>query len=212
MTIFLASGNAHKKMEMQALFPDITLKTPLDAGIEFTPDEMGDSFVENALIKALALHQLVKVPVIADDSGLCIDALGGVPGIYSARYAGNASQYEKNRLLLAETNAAIAEAETRSENPHSLSSPNLRACRFVCAMVLLLSPDRFFVAQETMEGCLVSTIDEAKGNNGFGYDPIVIPDGYSKTVAELSEDEKNRISHRGKAARVLLAVLLKSCI
>jgi XTP/dITP diphosphohydrolase len=196
MTIFLASGNAHKKMEMQALFPDITLKMPLEAGIEFAPEETGDSFVENALIKAKVLYQMVKLPVIADDSGLCIDALGGAPGIYSARYAGDTPQHEKNRLLLAETNAAIEKAETRFENP--------RSCRFVCAMVLLLSQDRFFVAQETMEGRLVSTIDAAKGDGGFGYDPIVIPDGYIKTVSELSEDEKNQISHRGKAARRIM--------
>jgi XTP/dITP diphosphohydrolase len=202
MVIFLASGNAHKKMEMQALFPDIMLKTPLDAGIEFAPEETGDSFVENALIKAKMLYQNVRVPVIADDSGLCVDALGGAPGIYSARYAGDAPQCEKNRLLLAEVNTALRGMAPKDSVAHAP-----RSCRFVCAMVLQLSPDRFFVVQETMEGRLVSTIDAAKGDGGFGYDPIVIPDGYDKTVAELPEDEKNRISHRGKAARALFGLI-----
>ena len=183
---------------MQALFPHITLKTPSDIGLAFAPDETGSSFAENALLKAKALYEAVNAPVIADDSGLCVDALGGRPGIYSARYAGDAPQHEKNRLLLAEVNAALRGMEAEQ----SSFSPN-RRCRFVCAMVLLLSPDRFFVAQETMEGRLVGTIDEAKGDGGFGYDPIVIPDGYGKTVAELAEDEKNRISHRGKAAERL---------
>jgi XTP/dITP diphosphohydrolase len=168
-----------------------------------TPEEKGNSFAENALIKAKTLYQIVKAPVIADDSGLCVDALGGSPGIYSARYGGNAPQHEKNRLLLAELNTSLCGMDAQL----SPSSLNLRSCRFVCAMVLLLSPDRFFIAQETMEGHLVSTIDEAKGRGGFGYDSIVIPNGYAKTVAELAEDEKNRISHRGKAARVLVKIL-----
>jgi XTP/dITP diphosphohydrolase len=166
--------------------------------LEFAPDETGTSFVENALIKARALHALVKTPVLADDSGLCVDALGGAPGIYSARYGGNVPQHEKNRRLLAEVDEVKAS----------------RRCRFVCAMVLLLSPDRFFIAQETLEGNLVGTIDAAKGSGGFGYDPLVIPLGYCLTVSELTDDEKNRISHRGKAARTLdkiISVLYDDC-
>jgi XTP/dITP diphosphohydrolase len=206
MTLFLASGNAHKKAEMQALFPHITLKTPRDAGLEFAPDETGANFVENALIKAKALHALVKAPVLADDSGLCVDALGGAPGIYSARYGGNVPQHEKNRRLLAEVDAVLRGMDA----PRATSSPN-RCCRFVCAMVLLLSPDRFFVAEETMEGSLVETPSEAKGEGGFGYDPLVIPLGYDRTVSQLTDDEKNRISHRGKAAVLIRSLLRKLC-
>jgi XTP/dITP diphosphohydrolase len=192
MTIYLASGNSHKKQELTQLFPGCILLTPAEAGVAFTAEETGNTFIENAGIKAAALWDKVKAPVLADDSGLCVDVLGGKPGIYSARYGGSVPQEEKNRLLLEEVNAALAGSE---ENPPT--------CRFVCAMLLLLSPDRFFAVQETMEGSLVKTIGEARGGQGFGYDPVFIPQGYDKTLAELAPEEKNRISHRGRAARAL---------
>lgn len=123
-----------------------------------------------------------------------MDALGGRPGIYSARYGSEGCKKltaaERNALLLGEL----------GDNPN-------RKARFVCAMVLLFSEDRFFVAQETLEGEIISRAEGKRGSGGFGYDPILWLPELSRTVAELSEEEKNRISHRGKAARALAKLL-----
>jgi len=212
MTIWFASGNAHKKAELSAILESQgcagKVLIPKDAGLDFDPEETGTSFCENALLKARELHGLLTRsrpplyqdgdPVIADDSGICVDALGGRPGIYSARYAGsvvapNAAKLEspeRNALLLAELG----------------DSPNSSA-RFVCAMALLFSQDVFFVAQETLEGELVKGAEFARGAGGFGYDPILFIPGLNRTVAELSEEEKNETSHRGKAGKIIAAVL-----
>jgi XTP/dITP diphosphohydrolase len=207
MTIWFASGNAHKKAELSAVL-NAPVLIPVDAGIDFNPEENGTSFHENAFIKAQALCRLLNGrrppqyregdPVIADDSGLCVDALGGRPGIFSARYAGaggaagekKLSDSERNALLLAE----LGDAEKRS-------------ARFVCAMALLINPNRFYLAQETLEGEIVKGPQFAKGSGGFGYDPILYIPEFDRTVAELSEDEKNRVSHRGKAGRLIARML-----
>jgi XTP/dITP diphosphohydrolase len=195
MTIWFATGNAHKKAELAAILPGHEIRIPADAGIDFDPEESGSTFLDNALIKARALCRLaaekdLSGPVIADDSGLCVDALGGRPGIYSARYGGEGGKKldtaERNALLLREL----------GNNPS-------RKARFVCAMVLLLSEDRFFAAQETLEGEIISRAEDAQGRGGFGYDPILRLPELGRTVAELSEEEKNRLSHRGKAGRVI---------
>ncbi|HIW37249.1 MAG TPA: non-canonical purine NTP pyrophosphatase [Candidatus Treponema faecavium] len=207
--LYFASGNAHKRQEMAKLLPGYTIVIPADEGISFEPEETGSSFAQNSLIKAQALWQLVRAPVIADDSGICVDALGGAPGIYSARYAGREhrqgladgtklSQQEQNRLLLLDI-----EQELRL----SASNEQPRSCRYVCAMTLCLAQDRFYIVQETMEGELIPHIEQARGSGGFGYDPLVLLPAYNKTVAELSAQEKNAMSHRGKAARVILALL-----
>ena len=194
MIIWFASGNTHKQGELSAILnaggEHWSVKIPPDSGIAFNPIEDGASFAENALIKAHALYDIVHDPVIADDSGLCVDALDGRPGIFSARYgAKDGEKLEtapRNTLLLAEL----------GQNPQ-------RTARFVCAMVLLLDKNRFFLAQETLEGKIVY---EAQGGGGFGYDPLLRLAG-GLTVAELPPDEKNRISHRAKAARALLPAL-----
>ena len=201
--LFLASGNRHKQKEMQEILPAYEVLIPADEKIEFNPDETGTTFFENSMIKARALWELVHAPVIADDSGLCVDALGGEPGIFTSRYAGaefphgrpdgkKIPQEEQNRLLIEQLNA---------------TGCNDRSCRYVCSIVLLLSPSRFFVAQETFEGTLIRSIDEQAGSGGFGYDPIVFLPEYGKTVAEISAEEKNRISHRGKAVRAVSGIL-----
>ena len=191
MTIWLASGNMHKKREMEALFKGEEIRIPLDAGIPFDPDERGETFMDNALIKARELYGLVKEPVIADDSGLCVDVLGGRPGVHSARYGGEDGRKlldsQRNELLLSEVGDA-----------HS------RKARFVCALALVLSPDRFFAVQETLEGELAR---HARGTGGFGYDPILYLPERGKTVAELTEEEKNACSHRAKAARHMAKLL-----
>jgi XTP/dITP diphosphohydrolase len=186
--IWFATGNPHKREELAAVLEGHEIRIPPEGS--FDPEETGASFLENALIKARALYRQVRSPVIADDSGLCVDALGGRPGIFSARY-GSASRPldagERNALLLGE-----------------LESHSRRSARFVCAMVLLLAEDRFFVAQETLEGEIVR---ESRGSGGFGYDPLLYLPDRGCTVAELPQGEKNRISHRGKAARILREVL-----
>lgn len=193
MTIWLASGNIHKKKEIAAIFPEHTVKIPKDAGLDFDPDETGSTFSENAMIKAKALFDIVKEPVIADDSGICVEALDGRPGIYSARYGSEGGKKpadtERNALLVKELG----------------DHPNRKA-RFVCAMVLLISPDRFFIVQETLEGELMQS---EKGSGGFGYDPVLYIPEKGMTVAELSEEEKNHISHRGKAGKLIGEILGK---
>ncbi|WP_296322733.1 RdgB/HAM1 family non-canonical purine NTP pyrophosphatase [Treponema sp. UBA3813] len=201
--LYLASGNKHKQKEMQELLSDFEIRIPSDDGIEFAPIEDGKSFYENSLIKARALWNLVHEPVIADDSGICVSALKGEPGIYTSRYAGpnfmhgkpdgsKISQEEQNRFLIEQLNA------TGSRD---------RSCHYTCAMVLLLNPERFFVAQETFEGELIPSIEKQAGSGGFGYDPIVWLPQYKKTVAEISAEEKNKISHRGKAVQTIKKVL-----
>ncbi|MDR0495984.1 MAG: RdgB/HAM1 family non-canonical purine NTP pyrophosphatase [Treponema sp.] len=208
MTVWFATGNIHKKEELAGLLSCPELKIPSEAGLTFEPEETGNTFLENALIKAEALQRLCArhlpdvwhpgQPVIADDSGICVDALGGRPGIYSARYGDTEidnqgvsrrlSFEEKNKLLLSEIR----------DNPQ-------RSARFVCAMVLYFSPNRFFIAQETVEGELVR--ETPRGSGGFGYDPIFFIPELGCTAAELSEEEKNRISHRGKAGRAIAKIL-----
>jgi len=217
MTIWFATGNANKKAELSAILKthgiDCPLLIPKDAGLDFDPEETGTSFLENALLKAEALYDLLDKarpalfspgdPVIADDSGICVDALDGRPGIYSARYMGaiNNEQLTINngkKLEAGERNALLLEEVGSAAN---------RKARFVCAMALMYNPDRFFVAQETMEGEIVKSPEHAKGAGGFGYDPILFIPELRRTVAELSEEEKNTISHRGKAGKTIAKIM-----
>lgn len=152
--------------------------------------EDGDDFVANALIKARAYWQ--GPPVLADDSGLCVRALGGAPGVHSARFgeaeAGRKlSDSEKNRLLL-----------------QKLQGIEDRSAHFVCALVLLWEPQRFVIVQETWTGRILT---EERGQAGFGYDPVFLPEGLDRSSAELSPEEKNALSHRGRAAQRLKLLL-----
>ena len=214
MKIYLATGNKNKKREMVELLSGHEIIIPSDENIEFDPDETGITFYENSLIKAKALYDIVHYPVIADDSGICVDALGGSPGIYSSRYAGpdymhgkpdgtKISQEEQNIFLIEQTNKAIKDGNL-PKMPY-LHGP--RSCHYTCAMVLYAGPDRLFVAQETFEGTLIDDINNQAGSGGFGYDPIVFLPEYNKTVAQLTADEKNAISHRGKAVRAIQKII-----
>jgi len=195
MNIWFATNNAHKKEELQAIL-QTNLKIPSEEGIDFDPEETGLTFYENALLKARELRKILRNTdaVIADDSGLCVDALEGRPGIYSARYGSEngkkLTSEQRNNLLLDEL----------GDNPK-------RSARFVCAMVLLLSDDRFFLAQEAIEGEIVKGREMSKGEGGFGYDPIFLVPGLGRTAAELSSQEKNNISHRGKAGKHIASIL-----
>lgn len=214
MKIYLATGNKNKKKEVQEVLPEYEILIPSDENIDFNPIENGTTFYENSLIKAKTLYDIVHCPVIADDSGISVDALGGVPGIYSARYAGpdfpkgkpdgsKISQQEQNEFLISQTNEAIKSGNL----PEMQYLHGERSCHYTCAMVLYCGPDRLFVAQETFEGKLIEDIKDAAGNGGFGYDPIVYLDEYNKTIAQLTADEKNNISHRGKATRILKKII-----
>ncbi|MCR4789869.1 MAG: RdgB/HAM1 family non-canonical purine NTP pyrophosphatase [Treponemataceae bacterium] len=210
MEIFLASGNLHKKHEMEELFSEHKIVIPKDIGLEFDPEETGSTFFENSLIKAKALYEIVKKPVLADDSGICVDGLDGKPGIYSARYCGRKTdkidghklaQNEQNSLLIEDLNLTLKE---KNLNP---DDEKLRSCRYVCALILYYGKDQFICAQETMEGFLIKDIKESRGNQGFGYDPVIFLPKFNKTIAELTEEEKNQISHRGKAAFEIKAAM-----
>ena len=210
----MATGNKNKKKEMCELLDDHTILIPSDEGIDFNPDETGTTFYENSLIKARALYETVRCPVIADDSGICVDALGGAPGIYSSRYAGplfmrgkpdnsRISQEEQNIMLIDQLNEALR----RGNLPDGEYLHGERSCHYTCAMVMYCGADRIFAAQETFEGILIDDIKNQAGDGGFGYDPIVFLPEYGRTVAQLTADEKNDISHRGKAVRALKRII-----
>ncbi|MDR2576014.1 MAG: non-canonical purine NTP pyrophosphatase [Treponema sp.] len=225
MNIWFATGNAHKKAELSAILKthgvDCRLLIPKDAGLDFDPEETGTSFHENALLKARELYILLEKarpalfspgdPVIADDSGICVDALDGRPGIYSARYAGREQRTDSREQREEGTKIANAKkleaGERNSLLLEEIGSATNRKARFVCAMVLMYSPDRFFIAQEIMEGEIVKDMGHARGAGGFGYDPILFIPEFGRTVAELSEEEKNMSSHRGKAGKIVAKIM-----
>jgi XTP/dITP diphosphohydrolase len=186
----VATNNPHKLREFRRLFPDFRLLSPSQIDGAFSFEENGDTYLENALGKALHLYQRVERPVLADDSGLEVVGLGGLPGIYSSRCGsveGKLSDFERNAYLL-----------------NRAASLRDRACYFVCCMVAVLEEKRFFAVQETLHGVLAA---QPSGSGGFGYDPVVYLPEKGKTVAELSDEEKDAISHRGKAARRLASLL-----
>lgn len=191
MKLYLASGNAHKRLEFARIFPDHDIVIPSDLGLAFDPDETESTFHGNALIKAEALYALTGGPVLADDSGICVDALGGEPGIRSARYGSEGGVIldaaGRNGLLL--------------ERMRGISD---RRARFVCNLVLYLGPDRYWSVQETLEGLI---IESERGAGGFGYDPVMFIPEEGMTVAELSDADKDRLSHRGKAGRLISRLL-----
>lgn len=191
MEIVLATGNMHKKKELEQILSGHRILIPSDLGVDFDCDETGQTFMENALLKAETLYDLVKRPVLADDSGLCVQALDGAPGIYSARYGSeggvNLSDSDRNRLLL-----------------NNIQGTEDRTAFFVCAMVLITAPYRVYSVQEAFNG---SIAEAPYGGGGFGYDPVFIDALSGKTASELTEEEKNRVSHRGKAGKVMKTLM-----
>ena len=188
--LVLASNNGHKLAEFARLFPNHTIRRPADLGIDFVFPEDGESFLENAFGKALALYHAAKRPVIADDSGLCVAALGGEPGVYSSRYGAGV---DGALLDSSKRNAYLLDRMEGIED---------RAAFFVCCMVLVVEENRFFIAQETVHGTIA---ESPRGDKGFGYDPLFLVPDRGMTIAELPDEEKDAISHRGRAARRILA-------
>ncbi|MDF1568021.1 MAG: RdgB/HAM1 family non-canonical purine NTP pyrophosphatase [Spirochaetaceae bacterium] len=195
MEILLATGNAHKKEELERILAPHRILIPSDIRVEFDPDETGDTYLENALIKARALFESSGGrPVLADDSGLSVPAMKGAPGVYSARYGSDEAGRE---LESRERNALLIEKMQGFEGSR-------RQAFFVCCMVLIIDEYRVFTAQETFNGYIT---DEPSGRGGFGYDPIFFIPELQKTVAELDAGEKDRISHRGRAGLRIRALI-----
>jgi len=195
MEILLATGNAHKKDELERILTPHRILIPSDIGVEFDPEETGDTYLENALIKARALFEVSGGrPVLSDDSGLSVPAMKGAPGVYSARYGSDEAGRE---LESWERNALLIEKMQGFEGSR-------RQAFFVCCMVLIIDEYRVFTAQETFDGLIT---DEPSGRGGFGYDPIFFVPELQKTVAELDAGEKDRISHRGRAGVRIRALI-----
>ena len=194
--VVLASRNAHKIEEMARILDDAGLHVEvvgIDAfdGVVDVPEvaETEDSFEGNALLKARAVCAATGVPAVADDSGLCVDALNGMPGILSARWSGGGGDVANLELVLAQLG----------------DTPDERlGAQFRCAVALVLPDGREATVHGEMHGRLVRA---PRGTNGFGYDPIFVPDGEARTSAELTSEEKDAISHRGNALRALVPVL-----
>lgn len=193
MEILIASFNKHKLEELSPLFPAHRLLSPADIGCgELEIEENGLNYFENALIKARTMYAQTGLPTLADDSGLSVAAMGGAPGIYSSRYG---SKDGRAKLSSAERNALLlAEMEGVAD----------RVCAFYCCLVFLYGHDRFLSVQETCPGILS---ESPRGAGGFGYDPLVFLPEQGKSMAELSPEEKNLVSHRGRAARKMNAML-----
>jgi len=185
--LIFATGNKHKLCEMRELLPGVELES-LPEGVELPPED-GESFAAIALDKARAAYEATGKPTIADDSGIGAVALGGRPGIHSARYGGEGASDEENlEKLLREVAAAGGE----------------RGAYYVCALALIEADGSEHVFEARCEGRL---IEQQRGEGGFGYDPAFVPDATGpedrRTYSEISQAEKNEISHRGRAARLL---------
>jgi len=193
--IVLATRNLHKAQELarilESLHGDIKVLTVADFPDAPEVEETEDTFEGNALLKARALVAHTGLPTIADDSGLCVDALAGAPGVLSARWSGATENVDEENLNLVLKQIL----HTPDEN---------RGAQFVCAAVLVLPDGTEVVERGVVEGALLRA---PRGTEGFGYDPIFVPTGLSVTTAEMSADEKDAISHRGKALRKLAKTL-----
>ncbi|SMC46671.1 XTP/dITP diphosphatase [Papillibacter cinnamivorans] len=192
MKLILASNNRHKLAEMRAILEGLGIQVMLqsEAGISTNPEETGETFEENALIKARAASEASNLPAVADDSGLMVDALGGKPGVYSARYGGEGlSDRERWELLL-----------------RQMEGEENRRCRFVSAIACVFpGGDTVKVRGE----CRGELLREPRGSGGFGYDPVFYIPELRRTMAELTPEEKNRVSHRARALNQFLEELRK---
>lgn len=190
--IIFATGNAGKMREIREIMADMDVEvvSMKEVGIAAEVEENGDTFEANARRKAEAVAADTKDIVLADDSGLEVDYLNKEPGVYSARYMGRETSYEIKNQAILERLAGVPREK--------------RTARFVCAIAAVLPDKRVLVTKEVMEGYIG---ERPEGENGFGYDPIFYVDEYQCSAAELSDKQKNAISHRGKALRAMKALL-----
>jgi len=192
--VVLATRNPHKVVELRRILDASGVAVEL-VGLDAYPDapdvaETGETFAENAILKAVSAARATGLPAVADDSGLCVDALGGMPGVLSARWFGRHGDDRANLDLLLGQLAEVPDSR--------------RGASFVCAAALALPDGRTEVVEGRVHGVLTR---EGRGANGFGYDPVFQPEGESRTTAEMSPDDKDAISHRGRAFRSLAPAL-----
>ena len=191
MKIIAATKNKNKLREFGEILKGFEIISQEEAGVDIDVEETGTTFEENSMLKAKAIFEATGITTIADDSGLCVDALNGDPGVYSARYGGEGYDDKGRVQLLLENMKDIPDEK--------------RTARFVC-VITLVGADGVLTARGECEG----KIDyEPKGENGFGYDPVFFVEQYGKTMAEATPEEKNAISHRGKALEIFAERLAK---
>lgn len=188
--LLVATNNKGKLKEIREILDGVEVLGLSDLPISIEIEEDGDTFEANALKKANTLMHELNVPVLADDSGLSVDALGGRPGIYSARYAGEDATDEDNMKKLLEEMARFDKSQ--------------RTARFVCVMCLVLPDGTHHTVRGETEGRI---LEAPRGENGFGYDPLFFNEEYGKTFAELSSEEKHAVSHRGRALAKMCEIL-----
>jgi XTP/dITP diphosphohydrolase len=190
--LLVATGNSHKTAEIRAILGAGYVVSDLKAHPELPEvEETGSTFLENATLKAVEISKQVDGLILSDDSGLEVDALGGEPGVYSSRYAGEAGNDEANNKKLL----------------HELQGKDNRKARFRCVMVLAQDGEVLTSFDGAVEGRMLS---ELHGEGGFGYDPLFVPDGYDQTFSQLSEGIKNQLSHRAVAMQKVVAWLATS--
>lgn len=186
MQLVAATGNKNKLRELREIFPEHEILSAAEAGFSAEIEETGTTFRENALLKARTVMKATGKPALADDSGLCVDALLGAPGIFSARYSGGGDA-ENRKLLL-----------------KNLGKEENRRAHFACCIALVFPDGREYVAEGRTEGQILF---EERGAGGFGYDSLFLSDDLGVTFAEASEEEKNAVSHRGRAIKKLRDLL-----
>ena len=190
--LLVATGNSHKTAEIRAILGAGYVVSDLKAHPELPEvEETGTTFLENATLKAVEISKQVEGLILSDDSGLEVDALGGEPGVYSSRYAGEAGNDAANNKKLL----------------HELQGEDIRTARFRCVMVLAQDGEVLASFDGAVEGRMLS---ELHGEGGFGYDPLFVPDGYDQTFSQLSEGIKNQLSHRAVAMEKVVAWLAAS--
>lgn len=183
-TVVVASNNAHKLREIAQIFPEYKILSAKEAGFYDEVEETGATFQENALIKARAACAALRLPVIADDSGLCVNALAGEPGVYSARYSGAHGDDASNRAKLLKNMQGVAD----------------RTAYFCCAIAMVFPDGKELSAEGRTHGLI---LDQECGNGGFGYDPLFFSDDLKKSFGEATAEEKNGVSHRYRALQEL---------
>ncbi len=186
MQLIAATGNKNKLRELREIFPEHEILSAAEAGFFEEVEETGTTFRENALLKARTVCKATGKPALADDSGLCVDALHGAPGVYSARYSGGGDA-ENRKLLL-----------------KNLEGVENRRAHFSCCIALVFPDGRELIAEGRTEGTILY---ENRGEGGFGYDSLFLSDDLKKSFAEASETEKNAVSHRGRAINKLRGML-----
>lgn len=193
MKLIVASNNQHKIEEIKEILEklDMDVLSLKDAGIDIEVIEDGETFEENAYKKAKEVFDIVKdAYVLADDTGLMVDAINGAPGVYSARFSGEGATYEENNSKLLDLLKNVEDKD--------------RGAKFVCVMVLIMSKDKVIKVRGEVSGRILR---ETKGENGFGYDPLFYVEEYGKTFGKMTNEEKNSVSHRGRALEKLREAL-----